>query len=98
MRCADAIFTDSKVKTKLPTKKEGRYKKDRQDKYYLRHTDYQFIPLTELQKTKVNSAIGEKHDPSKYLSPRQLQMLANLTKKQPMISEEFKSTWWKIAS
>jgi hypothetical protein len=39
--------------------------------YYLRHTDYKYIPLTELQQTKINSAIGSGKTGDEYLSPKQ---------------------------
>ena len=95
--CADAIYTDQVVKTSIPTKKEGSYRKDNQDKYYLRHTDYQYIPLTAIQQTKINSAIGSKQNPSKYLSPRQTEMLASLKSKKSQLDRDFANAWWAMA-
>ncbi len=96
VRCADAIYTDQVVNTAIPTKKEGKYRKDRQDKYYLRHTDYQYIPLTDIQQTKINSAIGSKQNPSKYLSPRQTELLTSLKSKQNQLDKEFAQAWWDM--
>jgi copper chaperone CopZ len=94
--CADAIFTDQAVNTAIPTKKEGKYRKDGQDKYYLRHTDYQYIPLTVIQQTKINSALGSKQNPSKYLSPRQSELLASLKSKNIQLDKDFAQAWWDM--
>ena len=94
--CADAIFTDQVVNTAIPTKKEGKYRKDSQDKYYLRHTDYQYIPLTDIQQTKINSAIGSKQNPNQYLSPRQSELLASLTSKKTQLDKDFAEAWWDL--
>ncbi len=93
VNCADAVYTDQKIKTNISSKKTGKYKKDRQDKYYLRHTDYQFIAMTELQKSKVNSAIGHRMDPSRYLSPRQIASLNSTKKQRSMIEKDIYSVW-----
>jgi len=94
--CADAIFTDQVVNTAIPTKKEGKYRKDSQDKYYLRHTDYQYIPLTDIQQTKINSAIGSKQNPNQYLSPRQSELLTSLTSKKTQLDKDFAQAWWEM--
>ena len=39
--------------------------------YYLQHTDYKYLPLTEVQKTKINSALGNQKATHLFLSPRQ---------------------------
>ena len=52
------------------------YKKSSNDiHYYLQHSNYKYLPLTELQKTKINSALGRKESPQKYLSPKQKKWL-----------------------
>lgn len=94
--CADAIYSDQVVNTSIPTKKEGKYRKDSQDKYYLRHTDYQYIPLTDIQQTKINSAIGSKQNPSKYLSPRQNELLVSLKSKKNQLDKDFAQAWWDM--
>ncbi len=43
-----------------------------QQKYQLLHSLYKKITMTDLQKTKVNSAIGNGENPKVYLSPSQL--------------------------
>ena len=39
--------------------------------YYLQHNDYKYLPLTEVQKTKINSALGNQKATHLFLSPRQ---------------------------
>ncbi|WP_350294020.1 VPGUxxT family thioredoxin-like (seleno)protein, type 2 [uncultured Croceitalea sp.] len=46
--------------------------------YYLRHTDYKYVPLTELQQTKINSAIGSGKTGDEYLSPTQRKWFVNI--------------------
>ena len=41
--------------------------------YYLRKSKYQYLPLSEIQQTRINSAIGQGEDPSIFLSPKQMQ-------------------------
>ena len=69
--------------------------------YYLRHTDYKYLPLSNLQKTKINSALGNRKDPSIYLSPRQLTWLQktnrNKTKNEVLFNQSFTIAWDKKA-
>ena len=39
------------------------------------HSDYKYLPLSEIQKTKINSALGSHKEAEKYLSPTQLKWL-----------------------
>lgn len=66
--------------------------------YYLRHTDYKYVPLTELQQTKINSAIGSGKRGDKFLSPKQLQWLSNITagkikKEKNLLNMPFEAAW-----
>ncbi len=67
--------------------------------YYLRHTDYKYLPLTNLQKTKINSALGNRQNPSTYLSPRQLEWLKEIqttkVKKEVLFNKSFAVAWNK---
>jgi len=67
--------------------------------YYLRRTDYKYLPLSDLQKTKINSALGNRKNPAIYLSPRQrvwLQDLkTNTSKKEILFNQEFVEAWDK---
>lgn len=48
---------------------------DAVQKYHLSNSDYRGIPMTELQATRVNSALAKGEDPSRFLSPRQVDLL-----------------------
>ena len=48
---------------------------DREPKYYRSKTLLRFVPMTELQSARVNSAIASGNDPGMYLSPGQRRML-----------------------
>ena len=54
---------------------EGSFSPDHTPKYYLSNSRYRSIPMTQLQKSRVNSAIAEGQNPDGFLSPRQLQFL-----------------------
>lgn len=56
----------------MPHRKSGPYRKARDSKYYLINSTYRFIPMTPLQASRVNSALGNGQDPQVFLSPRQL--------------------------
>jgi len=51
---------------------------DKQPKYYLSKTVYRHIPMTPLQASRINAAIGRKQSPDNYLSPGQLRLLASI--------------------
>lgn len=77
---------------------EGKYKLASNDlHYYLQHTDYIYLPLTELQKTKINSSIGNRKSGEKYLSPTQKKWLAEVkysTKtKKNLFHTKFSEAW-----
>ena len=50
----------------------GDFKPDSTPKYYLSKSKYRDIDMLEVQKCRVNAALGEGLDPDQYLSPRQL--------------------------
>ena len=103
--CASSVFTNdeeeiAQVKSVLGKSKFSSvksYRKDREDKYYLLHSDIQYIPLTDLQKTRINSMIGDRLEPSELLSPRQLEMLRKIENgqlsKNNMVETDFLEAW-----
>ncbi|MEE9372428.1 MAG: VPGUxxT family thioredoxin-like (seleno)protein, type 2 [Saprospiraceae bacterium] len=93
--CGDQVFTNVNVNGKIPSKKIGKYRKDGQDKYYLLHSPLKYLPMTEYQKSKVNSALGSNDDSKKYLSPRQLLLLKKSINTKNLIEEDFVNTWYK---
>ena len=66
--------------------------------YYLKHSNYRYLPLSELQKTKINSALAKGKSAEIYLSPSQKRWLDELTKnkarnKKELYQLEFKKAW-----
>ncbi|MEO6132897.1 MAG: VPGUxxT family thioredoxin-like (seleno)protein, type 2 [Saprospiraceae bacterium] len=53
----------------------GSFKPDTTPKYYLSNSKYRGIPMTEIQKCRVNSALAEGQSPDTFLSPGQLAFL-----------------------
>ncbi len=59
----------------------GNFRQDATPKYYLSNSAYRGIPMTEIQKCRVNSALAERQDPEIYLSPGQLAFQKKSTQK-----------------
>ena len=58
----------------------GTFRSDAQPKYYLFNSKYKSVPMTEMQKCRVNSALADGQNPEEFLSPRQVEYL----KKEPL--------------
>lgn len=70
--------------------KEG-YRTDKDVQYYLKKSVYQYLPLSQIQRTKVNSALANGRDPKEYLSPQQLKWLEQVkakTGKHPVLYDQ----------
>lgn len=72
-----AIITSTKLNEVAASNRcyyagNGDFKPDSTPKYYLSKSKYRDIDMLEIQKCRVNSALGEGLDPDIYLSPRQL--------------------------
>ncbi|HMR87631.1 MAG TPA: VPGUxxT family thioredoxin-like (seleno)protein, type 2 [Saprospiraceae bacterium] len=93
--CADQIYAPVNTNTKLNVLPLAKYKKDHEDKYYLLKSPYKSIPMTELQKTKVNRAIAKGQDASLYLSPRQLAILANKNANKNYTEFKMEDVWYQ---
>lgn len=81
-----------------PIKNKGNYKLSAKDlNYYLQHSNYKYLPLTELQKTKINSALGNNKSATKYLSPKQKVWLSQFssekTKHKILFDKNFTTAW-----
>ncbi len=66
--------------------------------YYLRHTDYKYVPLTAIQQTKINSAIGSGKTGDEYLSPAQRAWFVGIIegkikKNKNLLNVSFKDAW-----
>jgi len=67
-------------------------------KYTLKHTNYKYLPLTGLQQTKINSALANRQNAEKYLSPKQLLWLRQLNAKNAknkvvLYNKDFNDAW-----
>ena len=100
--CADRYYSDKNLSSNfveyggLP----GKYRKDPDDKYYLLHHPLRFLPMTHIQVTKINSAIGAGKDPHLFLSPRQLHLFHTIMNDQSLqkqrFSDDFKKSWYEL--
>ena len=74
---------------------------DREPKYFLSKSIYQFIPMTQLQAARANSMVGSGQLPNKVLSPRQIALAkviqstkgANL---KPAINVDIQEAWKQV--
>lgn len=57
----------------------GNFKPDKTTKYYLTNSAYRVVPMMEIQKCRVNSALKDGQDPTAFLSRRQLDFLKTST-------------------
>jgi len=109
--CASTVYTedDSQVaetKSILGNGKVadlGKFKQDREPKYYLGKTVYRFVPMTQMQATKVNSLIGQRQLPDALLSPRQVALLKKIQanpkgKWKNAINKDFVKAWEAVGS
>ncbi len=96
----NTITTSVKKRDFTPIADNGKYRTATNDiQYYLQHTYYKFLPLTTLQKTKINSALGNRTSAEKYLSPKQLKWLKELkyakTKPSVLFNRDFIASWYQ---
>ncbi|MBW1298668.1 VPGUxxT family thioredoxin-like (seleno)protein, type 2 [Aquimarina litoralis] len=66
--------------------------------YYLQQTKFIYIPLTELQKTKINSALGDGRSTEQFLSPTQKKWFKKIhSTSEILFSTDFTKAWHKKA-
>jgi len=92
--CADEIYGAVNKETNLQIKPKGKYSKDKEDKYYLYQSEYKAIPMSPLQKTKVNHLLAHNKKVEDILSPRQLSLLHNKSKSSNNIGSTLEEVWW----
>lgn len=70
---------------------------DKDHFFYLKQTNYKYLPLSELQKTKINSALGSGQTATNFLSPKQKAWFAQSsdpkTKKQELLGMDIANSW-----
>ncbi|MEM7370548.1 MAG: VPGUxxT family thioredoxin-like (seleno)protein, type 2 [Bacteroidota bacterium] len=96
----DALTTHAQQAQCSPIRKSQGYRPDKDPQYYLKHSDYKYLPLTDLQKTKINSALGQRKSPDVYLSPTQnvwlRQIRQSKIQKKVLYTQEFASAWYQV--
>lgn len=101
--CADRVYasTESQKRTagqslgENKVRQAGNFRLDREPKYYLRHTDFRRVPMTQAQAVKINALIGEGKSPLHLLSPRQQMMYYHLQKNRlPVWASEVNDPDW----
>ena len=82
-QCASSSYSNDKKELQVSKKVLGTgkqhatkaYRKAHDDKYYLNRSNLKNLELTDLQKSRINSMLGEGLDPTDLVSPRQLSKL-----------------------
>ncbi len=57
------------------TSDKGDFRQDKDPQYYLKKSDYRYLPLSQLQRTKINSVLADGLNPEALLSPTQKEWL-----------------------
>lgn len=73
---------------------DGSFTIDNTPKYYLSNNKLRNVPMTELQKSRINSLLAEGQNPEHYLSPRQLQF-AKISNKENYVTIGLAEAWDK---
>ena len=107
-KCADSAYTDDREEqaiaskiTKRDSKATKSYRIDKEAKYYLSNTVYQYLPLSNYQSQKMNVALGKGELAEDYLSPRQMKLLEHINKNRSKKWETvyrggFTENWWRL--
>ena len=86
--CASGAFIENEEQKEIAKELLGekavaakkKFRLDKDPKYYLSKTIYQYIPMTDLQAARANALIADRQSIDKILSPRQLELLSYLQK------------------
>ncbi len=89
-------------KAKCTAVDKSSFRMDKDPQYYLKNSIYSQLPLTTMQRTKVNSALIGNKDPEYFLSPSQLEWVKDLKAKKikakkKLYTEEFDASWWAFS-
>jgi hypothetical protein len=79
----------------------SKFKADKDPQYYLKQTNFKYLALTPLQKTKINSALKNGENASTLLSPSQSLFLTKIQNKSisnpnKLYEQDFKNAWQKM--
>ncbi|MEM1323067.1 MAG: VPGUxxT family thioredoxin-like (seleno)protein, type 2 [Bacteroidota bacterium] len=108
--CASHVYSLDDSQKEIAAKKIGKksvsdaesFRLDREPKYYLSKTHYQYVPMTPLQASRVNSLIGERKSPLAFLSPRQQEMAKYIRAHsqqqwRSQIGQDFYKAWTEVS-
>ena len=83
-----------------PVAGTGKFRPDRDPQYYLKHSPYRYLPLTPLQRSRINSALGHRESADEFLSPTQLKWLQAVRKDDKgmdlLYTEDFVTAWESV--
>ena len=86
VRCASTIYARDKAQSEtarkfaadrvetIGIKEYGRPAKASDQKYYLEGSPIRYVPMTKTQRVRVNSALGRRNDPARYLTSKQVEI------------------------
>lgn len=106
--CASHVFADDDKQLKASksivgksgVSEKGDFRLDREPKYYLSKTVYQYVPMTQLQAARANSLIGNGGLPNEVLSPRQIALVktirADKGKLKSAINVDLRAAWEEL--
>lgn len=81
-------------------KDPSKFRTDKDEQYYLKKSIYKFLPLSPIQRTKINSALAHQKNPDNYLSPTQIRWKKWLEKNQhsksPLYTMDVEKAWKKF--
>lgn len=71
---------------------------EKDEDYYLQHSRFKYLPLSEVQKTKINSALGSRKNAQRYLSPKQQKWFKKVGKStsEVLFNKDFEKSWNKM--
>ena len=76
-----------------PVKGNSKYRTDKDPQYYLKNSPYKYLPLSEIQKSRINSALGQRADATVYLSPTQKKLLNSNKSKKVLYDLPIEEAW-----
>lgn len=92
----EILTSYAKLQKMIPITKDSSYRAAKNDEdYYLQHSRFKYLPLSKLQRTKINSALGKGEDAIQYLSPKQAIWLENVLSigKSIRFNKDFNMAW-----
>ncbi len=99
----ESELTSFAKKNSMQLVNSGNFRHSESDEdYYLQHTNYKYLPLSEVQKTKINSALGNGETAEVFLSPKQKiwfqQLNSSKKTKEILYNKPFATSWEMISS